>query len=245
MDGGGFWPKYSLEDFRWSRRDRLIRYLAIPCTCFCDLPMEAIGMHRTDYGDYVIAFDKDSQLAKKLTPLIYVNEDGPLAEMIREKYDRFLSKFDAVDTMPDKKIHFRPTLLDQKKLIGLWDFLPYMKSTVGHTLEPCVPYREGKYAAIWSTKALEEEFEWRYVPAKHRDRIYCFEDYDIWNMGKLAELSERTKDSFLKFSPDEVKAIIVPQEAEGTELIRIHPNFEKIVTTWKKIEDSTIRYRYI
>lgn len=232
-DGGGFWPRYSLEDFGWSRRDRLIRYIAVPCTCFCDLPMEAIGMHRSDYGEYVIVFDKSSELAKKLTPLLYVNENGPIAEMIRDKYDRFLSKFDAIEAKPGREIHFRPTLLNKEKLTEIWDFLPYMKSTVGHTL------RRHGCKAKWMTKALEDEFEWRYVPQKHRDKLYHFEGYDEWSLHKLDELSDITKDSFLKFASNEVKAIIVPHEGQKQELIGIHPHFEKIVTTWKQIENSS------
>jgi hypothetical protein len=199
--------------------------------------MEAIGMHRSDYGEYVIAFEKTSKLAKKLTPLIYVNEDGPLAEMVREKYGRHLSKFDEFEGKSSREIHYPPKLLDREKLAGLWDFLPYMKSTVGHTLQ-----RQG-YQAVWMTKALEEEFEWRYVPENHRNKIYCFADYDEWNLRKLDKFSEATKDSFLAFSPDEVKAVIVPRETEQDELVGIHPRFKGIVTTWKRISDTTIRYR--
>ena len=194
-------------------------------------------MHRSDYGEYVIAFDKSSELAKKLTPLIYVNENGPLAEMVREKYGHYLSRFDEIEDAGDQKIHYRPKLLETGKLAGLWDFLPYMKSTVGHTLQ-----RQG-YQAAWMTKALEEEFEWRYVPKNHRDRIYCFENYDEWNLRRLDGFSEATKDSFLTFSPDEVKAIIVPNENEQEELVGIHPRFKGIATTWKKITDTTIRFR--
>jgi hypothetical protein len=98
-------------------------------------------------------------LAKKLTPLIYINEDGPLAEIVRQKYARHLSRFDEAEVKPGQEIHYCPTLLDREMLAGLWDFLPYMKSTLGHTLQ-----RQG-YKAHWMTKALEDEFEWRYVPA--------------------------------------------------------------------------------
>jgi len=241
---GGFWPRYSMEDFSWALGGKP-HYLAFPCVCFCDLPFEANAMHRADYGDYIISFDKSSELAKMLTPLIYVNEEGPLADMIRANYARHLSRFEGTDTTPEQKFHLRPTALARDRLQGLWEFLPYLKSTLGHTLQRRpAPAPGDKYEHMpdydyqWATKYLEEEFEWRFVPPKHRDALYCFDDYDRWSIGKLTELSEATKNSFLKFSQDEVEAIIVTNDAERNELVSIHPGLTGKVKTWEEIPEA-------
>jgi Putative abortive phage resistance protein AbiGi, antitoxin len=242
---GGFWPCYSLEDFSWTQKRGTLHYLAFPCTCFCDLPFEVNAMHRADYGGYVISFDKSSELAKSLTPLIYVNEDGPLAKMIRAKHGHHLSRFEETETTPDNVVHCRPTVLVRDKLRGLWEFLPYLKSSLGHTLQRRPPPKNGgehdympKYDYLWTTKYLEEEFEWRYVPPKHRDALYCFEDYDRWSIGKLDELSQATNDSFLKFSQAEVAAVVVVTDAERTELVGIHPDFAGKVKTWNELPNA-------
>jgi hypothetical protein len=175
---GGFWPRYSMEDFSWSQPDRHSHYLAFPCTCFCDLPFEANAMHRADYGHYVISFDKASDLAKHLTPVIYVNEDGPLAEMIRVKYSNHLRRFGQAVATPHDVTHFEATALDRDPLGELRTFLPYLKSALGYTLQRRPPLQNGReyermpgYDHEWVTKRLEEEFEWRYVPPKHRDAL--------------------------------------------------------------------------
>ena len=242
---GGFWPRYSLEDFSWSQPNGKPHYLAFPCTCFCDLPFEANSMHRADYGSYIISFSKSSKLAKNLTPLIYINEDGPLAETIRAKYSDCLSHFERIENISDKKFHFLPTALAPDALQGIWDFLPYLKSTLGYTLQRRPPPENGieydklkDYDYLWMTKYLEEEFEWRYVPIKHRAALYCFDDYDRWSIDRLSDLSQKTKDSFLKFSHDEVEAIVVATDAERKELLVIHPDLSNKVKIWTEIPEA-------
>lgn len=229
-----------MEDFSWTQGRP--HYLAVPCTCFCDLPLELTSTHRGDYGDYVISFDKASSVAKNLTPLIYVNEDGPLAKMIVSKYGRQLSLFTRLVDGSDGKKHWAPTPLDAAKLTGLWEFLPYLKSSLGHTLQRRpLPPAGGKYDRMpdyeyqWQTKFLEEEFEWRYVPEKHRDKIFCFADYAKWEMAELSALSEPTKDSFLKFDLNEVEAVIVEDEDQRKELLGLHPELKDKVRIWTEL----------
>jgi hypothetical protein len=238
--GGGFWPRYSMEDFSWTQGGES-HYLAVPCTCFCDLPLELTPTHREDYGNYVISFDKSSDLAKSLTPLVYVNEDGPLAQQISSHYGGLLRHFSGMSKDPDGKMHFVPTMLDAEKLDGLLAFLPYLKSSLGHTLQRRPPPPGGKYDKMpdydfhWQTKYLEEEFEWRYVPSKHRDRIFCFADYARWEMQQLSALSGATTDSFLEFAIEEVEGIIVEHEGQRNELYEIHDKLKGKVQIWAEL----------
>ena len=119
----------------------------------------------------------------------------------------------------------------------------FEKARVGHTLLPRPKPQNGHecktrpdYDYEWRTKRLEEEFEWRYVPPKHRDALYCFLDgFDAWNIKKRDQLSQATKDSLLKFGHDEVEAVIVTNECKRDKIVAMHPWLEKKVKTWQDI----------
>lgn len=221
----GFWPRYSLEDFTWLEPNL---YIATPCACFCDIPLAISAWHREDYGDYVISFDKDWAGADQLNPLLYVNDQGPLARSAFEKFKRELTKSGEIETTDDK-MFFHPKLLDKVALAEIWHFLPYLKATLGHTLQP---RSDGHIRLI---KDLDDEMEWRYVPNKHKDALYSTQDYDRRTMDFLANLSEGTKDSFLTFGCDEVDSVIVVSEAERTELLNTFPGLADKIRLWNEI----------
>jgi hypothetical protein len=230
-----------MEDFSWTQGGRP-HYLAIPCTCFCDLPLELTSTHREDYGNYVISFDKASNLAKSLTPLVYVNEEGPIARMISSRYGKYLGRFSDIAADQRGKQHYVPNLIEPQELDGFWSFLPYLKSSLGHTLQrrPEPPAGGGydnlpDYDYIWLTKFLEGEFEWRYVPDNHRDRIFCFADYARWEMEQLSGLSDATKDSFLRFDLGEVTGVIVEHDDQRNELLGTHSDLKGKVRTWAEL----------
>lgn len=240
---GGFWPRYSMEDFSWVHHRP--HYIGSPCVCFCDLPFEASAMHRADYGEYVISFDKSSDLAKKLTPLIYVNDEGPMAEIIRSKYGKALLRFGAAEKLPDGVARFTPAPLIADELKGLWDFLPYLKATLGHTLQRRPPPANGTehekmpgYDHGWATKFLEEEFEWRFVPPKYKDALYCLTDYSRWEMAKLDVLSKATMDSFLTFQKAEIEMIVVKTDMERDEIAGIYPELPGRIKTWSELPEQ-------
>lgn len=181
-------------------------------------------------------------LARKLTPLIYVNEHGPLAEMIKAKYGRSLMSFSDMVESPDGKKHFVPTVLNITAFEGLREFLPYRKSSLGHTLQrrPHPPVGKSHetspdYEYQWCTKYLEEEFEWRYVPDSHRDQIFGLADYAKWGMAEVSKLSEATKGSFLEFNRNEVETIIVNDEDQRRELVGSYPDLEGKVRIWTEL----------
>ncbi|MDF9828608.1 hypothetical protein M2447_002735 [Ereboglobus sp. PH5-10] len=232
----GFWPRYSLEDHTWLAPNL---YLACPCVCFCDIPTAASSMHREDYGDYVISFDKSWKGTDSITPLLYLNENGPLAKIITEKYTREITKSGTCKNV-DGKLFYEPRLLEKAKLDDIWPFLPYFKATLGHTLRKKTDEQKAhdprpEYDHIWLTKPLEDEMEWRYVPDKHRDALYTVRDYEPKTMAALDKLNENTKDSFLKFDLADVKTVIVPTEGDRAAILNGFSALAGKVRLWSEI----------
>lgn len=232
----GFWPRYSLEDFTWLEPNL---YIATPCACFCDIPLAISSWHKEDYGSYVISFDKDWKSAQQLNPLLYLNEEGPLARSAFEKFRRELTKSGAIETA-DSRMFFHPKLLDKAALSEIWHFLPYLKATLGHTLQPRSDEHKQsgwmpEYDHLWLTKCLEDEMEWRYVPDKHKDALYSTRDYDRRTMCELAKLNDRTTDSFLKFALEEVDSVIVVTEEERQSVLSEFSALDGKVRLWSEI----------
>lgn len=232
----GFWPRYSLEDFSWLVPDL---FLATPCSCFCDIPLAMSAGHREGYGDYVISFDKDWEGVKHLNPLIYLNDEGPLARNAFEKFKRELTKSGDLETTNDK-MFCHPKLLDKDALSEIWHFLPYLKATLGHTLQPRSEEnkktgRMPEYDHTWLTKYLEDEMEWRYVPEKHRDALYSARDYDRRTMSELNKLNDATKDSLLSFEVEEIDSVIAVTKEERTHLVEAFSTLNGKIKLWSEI----------
>lgn len=79
------WINYCLEDFSWLSKDDYAIFdedatgneelkVAIPMTCFCDIPESRMKKHAQVYGNYGIAFSKKWGRLKGINPLLYVYE---------------------------------------------------------------------------------------------------------------------------------------------------------------------------
>jgi len=229
---GGFWPQYSLEDFSWVQDGKPL-YLAFPCVCFTDLPLEQSAMHRDDYGDYVIGFDNSWESAARLRRLRYVTEEDNARLLLEPHHCRALTKCGQVDTSTGL-IHFHPTKLVPEDFDGVWDLLPYLKENLGHTLQR-LPAPRGDRSHIWLTKVLEDELEWRYIPDKHRDILFSVVDYDSRTMDELSGVSQGTHDSHLTFDLADVAIVIVKTDEERQQLTAQYPPLAGKIRIWDEL----------
>jgi len=62
-----FWPRYC-EEYGWKSR------IAVPMTCFCDIPLSQIKNHINHYGCYGIGLSKEFAINKGVTPIFYVTK---------------------------------------------------------------------------------------------------------------------------------------------------------------------------
>src|SRR6266853_679908 len=225
----GFWPQYSLEDFSWVQDGQPL-YLAFPCVCFTELPLAESQMHRSDYGDYAIGFKREWAVVKGLRPLRYVSETEKAAGILDTQHRRALSRCDSLDTSGGL-IHFPPTKLDPKDFKGVWYILPYLKENLGFTIQR-MPKQRRDRSHILQAKELKDEHEWRYIPKKHRQKLFSVVDYDMSTMNELNKLSGATNDSHLRFDHDEVAVIIVTTDAERRRLAAKYPKLKGKIRIW-------------
>lgn len=229
---GGFWPQYSLEDFSWVQGGKPL-YLAFPCVCFTDLPLEQSAMHRDDYGDYVIGFDADWKSAAQLRQLQYVTADEKSTSLLDEHHCRALVKCGDLD-VSNGVTHFTPAKLVPEDFDGVWDVLPYLKENLGHTLQR-LPKQRGDKKHIWLTKYLKDEREWRYIPERHRNSLFSVRDYDFRTMDELGAFSESAHDSHLKFEIEEVSIIILKTDEERLRFSDEFPQLADKVKIWEEL----------
>lgn len=227
----GFWPQYSLEDFSWVQGGKPL-YLAFPCACFTELPLERSAMHRDDYGDYVIGFSEKWEALRWLHPLRYVTEEQAKS-LLKPEHCRALTKCGGLDTS-DGTMHFPPTKLQPTDFDGVWDTLPYLKEHLGHTLQRR-PAPRGDKSHVWQTKYLKDEREWRYVPEAHRKALFSVVDYDTKTMETLGAFSLATHDSHLQFELDDVAIVIVTTDDERRQLATQYPPLAQKIRIWDEL----------
>ena len=69
-------PRYFEEDINYLGIE--IGKISIPVTCFCDINLQRIAPHTSEYGEYGIGFYKEWCLAKGIQPIHYINERSKL-----------------------------------------------------------------------------------------------------------------------------------------------------------------------
>jgi hypothetical protein len=188
----GFWPRYCEEDFSALFRQHLGEnfWFAFPMVCFTDMPPKAAASHQDRYGYYAIALNKDAASRHGLQPIIYLQEDSPVARhvaaTVRPGGDRLQVK-------PGQNNPFRP-------------LLPYIKMTPGTQTD-----RGPGRAGAWEGLAFEDEMEWRYVCADHD---LPWPEHN-WRGFVKAEHHEQTKNRRLVVDPLLIDTIVVTALAEA------------------------------
>jgi hypothetical protein len=197
------------------------------------LPLDESEMHRQDYGDYVIGFDRQSHVGQRLKPLRYVTEQDRAIPLLTPQQCRALTRCSEVDTTGGL-IHYPPTKLNREDLEGVWDILPYLKENLGFTFQRMREAR-GDRTHRPHGKELADEHEWRYIPEKHRDDLFSVVDYDTRTMKALEKLSDATHDSHLIFDHAEVSIIIVCTDAERQQLAATYPKLGSKIRIWDEL----------
>lgn len=231
----GFWPQFSLEDFSWVQDGKPL-YLAFPCVCFTDLPLEKSAMHRDDYGEYVIGFHENWSELPRLQRLRYVN-DKESQSFFAPEYRRAMTRCGDLDTSGGM-MHFRPSKLRKNDFDGVWSELPYLKERLGATLQRTFSYRQN-YDHTWLIKYLSDEREWRFIPEKHRNTLFSVTDYDAVTMAELGQTSESTHDSHLTFDLGDVKTVILKTDEERRKLSELYPPLTGKIKIWDELPKLT------
>ena len=70
-----FKPRFCLEDLRMfnpsDNEENDWLEMAVPMTCFCDIPLSKVKNHLTFYGNYGLGLTKEWGIRNNVTPILY------------------------------------------------------------------------------------------------------------------------------------------------------------------------------
>ena len=175
--------------------------ITVPMICFCDIPFSKVTKHKENYGEFGIAFNKDSCFKKNVQPVTYVNPNSNYYSDLRNTIITLLNSEDKVD---DK-----------------WRFLPDFVLTQMVYSKPIVGDMNTKDGR--KTLLFKDECEWRYIPKPPEDMEIVLnhmsdspEGREIYNK---ALASKKCEDTWFTFTNDDICYLIVPNEHEASNLI--------------------------
>jgi len=201
-----FSPRYCLEHMAFMENENLD--LAIPMVCFCDIPLSQIIDHIDTYGEYAIGLNKEWAMSKGISPILYLYNDSTTNKVINELFKTTV-RLDNVRKLLKK---------DLTKL-ATFDFLEllyYCKSYKGKM------WRDGK---LKENKTFYNEREWRFVPNLNELELINprllinKEEFD--DFSKRSEYNHQIEHFTLRFSPKDIKYIIISKESERLEMVNM------------------------
>lgn len=198
---GGFAPRFCLEEFGpeffIGKHDKA--EVAIPMTCFCDLPLSKIDIHLEFYGSYGIGLSKEWGQKNGLTPVSYIHDSSTQIKYIRQVGSLIFQLF-------QDETDFDKLPMDKNPLVALFELSAFFKPYSGQM------WRINKYV----DKRFYDEREWRYVPFLNSTEIqYRLEKEEFLNDIKRASANDVIAATFaLKFQFSDIKYLIVNKETE-------------------------------
>lgn len=231
----GFQPRYCAEKLQLVEHSSIRGYnLAIPMTCFCDIPLAQIRNHIKTYGNYGIGMTKDWALKNNLNPIIYLNTNS----VISEPFSTLAQIGLTLNTNTDQAVRIKAA-----EILSLWSKLMMFSKP---------------YSAEISSDGIREniifynEREWRYIPLNEKKLPVKTLSIEKFKDSVLLENENRKMVNYrLKFSVKDVKYIFVENENEIDILINklrmikstiynerdIELLATKIITTRQIVED--------
>ena len=202
-----FSPRYCLERFDFISSDEKLE-LAIPMVCFCDIPLSQISDHVCTYGDYAIGLKKEWAIINGISPVFYLYKESRTSKTLNGFFVNS-ARMDRVKQILKNDTSIPATL-------DFFEFLFYCKIYKGKM------WREGK---IIGNITFYNEREWRFVPNIHELEIINprliinKKEYDDFQ--KREELNNQLTNFQIRFTPKDIKYIIISKETERIEMVRM------------------------
>ena len=159
---------YCLEDYTWTTdfgipfatiwSDKKVQKeisVAIPMTCFCDIPSNLVKSHTEIYGRFGLGFKEDLKLRLALNPMFYLSSRSSATSLIQ-----------TIKVCADRISTDNPEYAIRNQLYKL--------------LAYCKPYkgRFEKSGTIYENHRFYDEKEWRYVIPEDFHRPLTKVEYD-------------------------------------------------------------------
>lgn len=187
----------------------------IPMVCFCDIPLHQLHIHvegPSGYGKFGIALTKGWGERNGLQPIHYINPQSNFAKQFQNSLNMALDSIANNINNTKEFDEISDTLLDQLK---------FMKPNTGKMNKK----KGDKEYQV--NKNFHDEHEWRFVPdlsiKKAPELIIDPIDQEYYLAEKSTKIftnsMPKIRESYLKFSVDDIKYIFVETEKDREELI--------------------------
>jgi hypothetical protein len=179
----GFQPRYSLETFRFQKNEFNI---AIPMTCFCDIPLSLIKSHIEVYGGFGIGLHKSWAIKNRLNPVLYLEDNSQLNESLA-------AVFQSLHLTKNDSVLYSETA----------DILRYLKPYYGNF------FRDNKSHCFYN------EREWRFVPTMANFNVENFylSEEEFENQDYKERLHKILADKCrIRFLTSDIKYIFIGDE---------------------------------
>ncbi|MFI5253128.1 MAG: abortive infection system antitoxin AbiGi family protein [Bacteroidota bacterium] len=193
-----FIPHYCLEVFRFGD---LRAEWATPMVSFCDLPAMLIKSHLDTYGPFGIGLSKTWVMKNGLLPVWYIHNES-----------NFFTRHEGLAFQYFHKSIEGGLSFETSRLFT--SYSSFMKPYQG------ISWRRGAYT---EEIRFYNEREWRYVPNIDVVEVPDFLNKETFHNRDIKKGFEEVlaRECCLKFTPDDIQYIIVPDEDEIIPMIKI------------------------
>jgi len=161
-------------------------YISFPMVCLCDIPLSQINKHLKFYGNYGIGLYKKWGIKQKLNPVLYLEKNSLLSKDI----ELIFSKISYSGA--SEKLNIDP---------NIGRFLMQIKQYTG---------KFKKNGEVEKNYKFYDEREWRYVPKN----VVTLDEVNH-NIPRIRNhYNLNVQHNKLKFSPDDIKYIIIRSHKE-------------------------------
>ena len=198
-----FRPRYCLENMRFIQGFDVIE-LNVPLISFCDIPLSQINNHINTYGKYAIGLKKEWAIKNGISPVLYLYNKSNTHRIIKELLTSAI-KLDKIN-----QLAFQTNSSDAS--IEHLDFLFHCKDYKGEM------WRKDR---LLKDIIFYNEREWRYVPnLKELEKLKIPLSFYKENRTEVQSLNEKLNSFELKFTPKDIKYIIISSEKERISMIK-------------------------
>jgi len=212
----GICPNYCKEEYPSQNQCMII---GIPMVSFCDIPLKQTAVFRERYGNFAIGLDKEWGIRNGINPILYVANTNIFNSVsLVESYKRILQEENAKNGGDSQGItlNLKPGPIPELVTFIRMQQMNYASLYLLGFLKPYFIPRNG------ITQCNYEENEWRYILLEHEDIPWWWneKDYMAWRgNGNKPAASEKMKEAGLKFSLEDIRWILIPDDESKKELI--------------------------
>lgn len=184
--------------------------------CFCDIPIDHISDHRSQYGDYAIGLTKDWAIFKRITPVRYVHYYTPYNMKLFDQASHFLSHSRQYGGLIPFIVHVKQTYGEIPRDFDLQTTFNNLPDSIHHILAEM----ESNLIETWKMLYMSGGYlrsykgDWQDRSASHENKERVFYDEKEWRA-----VSFEQQPGNLTFKWNDISHIILPDDSEIDTLI--------------------------